>query len=52
MFEWTTKEGIDHSEHAVIIIQTEGECLASLHAFIYVPSLHNILQYCVFVKVV
>ena len=34
MFEWTTKEGINHSEHAVIITQTaanffvsEGECL-------------------------
>ena len=33
-FEWTTKEGINHSEHAVMITQTaanffvsEGECL-------------------------
>ena len=35
MFEWTTKEGINHSEHAVMIIAqrtanffvSEGECL-------------------------
>ena len=34
VFEWTTKEGINHSEHAVMIAQTaanffvsEGECL-------------------------
>ena len=34
VFEWTTKEGINHSEHAIMITQTavnffvsEGECL-------------------------
>ena len=44
VFEWTTKEGINHSEHAVIITQTaanffvsEGECPALLHTFTHVP---------------
>ena len=48
-FEWTTKEGINHSEHAVMITQTaakffvtEDEYPTLLHTFTNVPQKMNI----------